>query len=154
MSAGEVLLGEAQRAIARQEAGVDGVRERAGRLLGTAAVIAGLFAVATQQTGDAQTRAKIGAFALFFVLALVVLIIEWPRTFEFERDITENLAHTAEWLQSDDPNSAEAMALAIANGLNQSNLHNDAKLKLLVRLYTFGIVLVLGQVLLWAIAVT
>lgn len=154
MSAGEVLLSEVQRSINRQEASLDSLRERTGRVLAAALVISGLFAVATRHTDGFQTVSKGYALWLLVVLVALTVLIEWPRRFNFEQILRKTIedvdaAKTAPGAPGG--YDAEDAALPLAMGLDASHDANEATLNVLTILYKATLLVVLLQVVVWAV---
>ncbi len=141
------LLGEAQRAISRQEANLDSLRDRAGRLIGASSVVAGLFVLATRDVECWQNTTRFIALALGLAVIVVMLIIEWPRKFTFEKEIIEMIKDLRG--EGTGVYKLSNATLALALGLAEAHKRNEPRIAHLMTWYTVGVGLVLAQILFW-----
>lgn len=148
VGAEQILLAELQRSIARQEAAVDAVRERAARLLAASSLLAGLFAVATSDATDRHGTARFWALIFAGLLVLWVAFLEIPRNFSFDR----NLGTMLDSVYENATYSDRDVALPMARGLQLSIDANLPKLSRLWVYYQVGLVLVVIQLVLWVAA--
>lgn len=150
MTGDEILLNEAIRKIQRQEATVDLFRQRAGAMLGSSGVLAGLFALASGDVNGLHVWTKAFALLALVLLALLVVYIEWPRTYSLDIDLTAAVAFQQEALEPVD--SLEA-SQAVLSGLHEAAVSNEKPLERLVLQYKIALVLVGVQIIAWGLTV-
>ena len=148
MTASSVLLGEAQREIDRQEANLDSLRSRAMKLLQAAALIAGLFAIASLDTEGWQAVSKAGSLVCFGIAVLIVLCIEQPRTLTFAHKSSALIAAAYE----DASLEGRDAALPIAKALSEARESNQPVIDRLANLYIAALGFTIIQIILGGLA--
>lgn len=143
---GAYLLAETQRAIARQEANLDSLRDRAGRLVTVSSVVAALFAVATQDVSWWQSITKVFALSGACMTIVLVVFIEWPRSWAFERTLLPIIKEYRSGESRYAPGDGE---LALAQGLAESHDKNAARLGPPMAVYTSALFVVVFQLAMW-----
>ncbi|MDP9397532.1 MAG: hypothetical protein M3P96_06765 [Actinomycetota bacterium] len=145
----ELVLEEARRLLARQEANLDGLRTRAAAMLSVAALAGGLFG--GRSTGDRSALATGGvvvALVLFVVTAALLLWVQRPREFTFSHDLSDWIND----LREGRPVDATEFAYNISRDLNDYRQQNKTKIDHLACCYLWICGLVALQVVAWALS--
>jgi hypothetical protein len=148
-----LLWEEAQRQIVRQEADLDGLRNRATALLTVASVVAALFGghvalVTSRYPG--WTRITIGAALVFFAasVALVIAVLASRDGWRF----SENLSSYFGDIQNGTL-VPSAVTFNLAKDTVDSQTANQTKLSHLHKLFKWGCIFAGLQVVAWGVAV-
>lgn len=147
MTPEELISSGWQERLTRQEASLDELRRRAVQLLTASLLVTGLFAAVAADVDGWRSLLKVSAIAALLTVVLLVSIIEWPRTFEFDQDtsaITDLIAKFPGHYTADE------VALSLAKGREESWNRNRLKLDRLHRYFTWALIAAGIQSLLWA----
>jgi hypothetical protein len=146
----DLVLQEAIRQLARQEAHVDAFHSRSVNLLVVESVVAALFgANSVLKPGEHLSGMKIIAFFLFFVTVVLVISIQWPREYIFAYD----LSAWVERMKTGESIELTDFSFNVARDLTDALDLNEPKIKSLARLFTALCLAVGAQVLAWGISV-
>jgi hypothetical protein len=146
-----LLWAEVQRQMTRQEASLDGLRNRAVAMLSVASIVAALFG-GHIEAGDHSTRvvtASIFALTFFGVGALLSLLILAPKTRGWA--FAEKLSGYFTRLQNQTLTPVSVTS-NLAENFEASRKENEAKLERLYAIFKWVCILVSLQVIAWGIA--
>jgi hypothetical protein len=145
----ELAYNEAVRAITHQAALLDGLRSRAGILLGAASVVTSFFGPQILDADDVSVWAAL-AVASFLATALLVVAVLWPRTdwrFVFSAAAIVQIIEEAERRIE----LAEAYR-ELALRLDANHRANEVKLARMFWAFQAGCAFLALEVLLWVVA--
>jgi hypothetical protein len=147
----ELAYNEAVRAITHQAGLVDGLRSRAGILLGATSLVTSFFGTVALSDGDVSVWDAL-AVAAFVATALVVIAVLWPRTdwrFVFSASAIVSIIDDTEH-SSDLSDAYRELALR----LDANHLVNEAKLRRMLWAFQAGCVFLTFEVLMWVFALS
>jgi hypothetical protein len=139
---------EAVRALVEQQSVIDGLRSRAGLLLSAAAITTSFLGARSLDPGELGLAGWL-ATACFVGVALVSLIILWPRRWEFEADPREMIAI---YVDAAEPASVGRLCRNLSLQMHNSYVENRGGLRQLVAFSQVAICLLTTEVILWVIA--
>lgn len=144
----EVAYDEAVRALVEQQAVIDGMRNRAGLVLSAAAITTSFLGARSLSPGELELASWL-ATVCFVGVALVSLVILWPRRWEFEADPGEVIAAYGD---AAEPASVGRLYRNLSLQMHCSYIKNRSGLRRLVAFSQIAICLLTAEVTLWVIA--
>jgi hypothetical protein len=151
MDSGSLVWDEARRLLDRQEKQVDALHTRSLAMLSASGVIAGLFAgqFLSEDLSASEISAVVFALVTFGLAAVLVVYIQWPRTYTFSHDLQPWIAD----LEAGTAPSVDEFTYNLSRDLNDYRTANKAKIDKLFNLMSCVCILVAVQVLAWGVAV-
>jgi hypothetical protein len=145
-----LLWTESQRQITRQEADLDGLRNRAVAMLSVASIVAALFGtrIATESHSARATIASVLALVFFGIGVMLSLVILAPKK---SWAFTENLQKYFDLFKAGTLNPA-SVSSSLAENFEASRKENKVRIEDLYCKFLWVCVLVGLQVVAWAIA--
>jgi len=145
----ELAYNEAVRAITHQAGLLDGLRSRAGILLGATSLVTSFFGTAALADGDVSVWAAL-AVASFLGTALLVVAVLWPRKdwrFVFSASTIIDVLE-----RSERPVELADAYRELAVRLDANHRANEAKLGRMLWAFQAGCALLTVEVLMWILA--
>ena len=139
---------EAGRALDGQERSVNELRSRAGVLIAAAAITTSFFGA--RAVTDDLSAAVWCAMVAFAGVGATVLFVLWPRSdWQFSASATDLIAT---YIETDEPASLPQIHRDLALHRSASYDRNARQLRVLFAAFRMGLVLLLGEVAAWMIA--
>ncbi|HEX6667444.1 MAG TPA: hypothetical protein VF081_12700 [Solirubrobacterales bacterium] len=145
----EVAYDEAVRALVEQQAFVDSLRSGAGLLLSGSAITTSFLGARALGPGELELMSWL-ATASFVGVALVSLIILWPRRWEFEADPVEVIEA---YIDTEQAAPAGKLYRDLSFRMRSSYLENRRGLNELAGYFQLAICLLTAEVILWVAAI-
>lgn len=144
----KVAYDEAVRALVEQQSVIESLRNRAGLLLSAAAITTSFLGARSLGPGGLELASWL-ATACFVGVALISLVILWPRRWEFEVDPG---AVIAPYVDVGKPASVGRLCRNLSLHMRGAYVENREGLRQLVAFSQVAICLLTAEVILWVVA--
>ena len=146
----KVAYDEAARALSEQLTAIDNLRGRAGWLLSAAAITTSVLSGQTLANGHSGAIVWL-AMASFVAVAVVSLVILWPRRAEFSVDPNQIIRG---YIEAKDQAPLQELHRDLALHMHRSHFANLAALTRLAALFQVASGLLIAEMILWVVAIT